>query len=70
MLLYFNMAPAVLSECRELSGATLSNMILLADRTPDCGYLADRHLSKQFLSKQSLYFVVKHVNIEVAFKIN
>ena len=45
MLLYFN--PAVLSECRELSGA-ISNMILLADITPDCGYLADRDLSKQF----------------------
>ena len=45
VLLYFN--PAVLSECRELSGAT-SNMILLADITPDCGYLADRDLSKQF----------------------
>ena len=47
---YFYMALATVSECRESSGATFSNMILLADLTPrsalplDCEYLADKSL--------------------------
>ena len=57
------MSPAAVSECREPSGVTLSNMILLADLTPssafplDCGSSADESVSNKLSLKEILKVV-------------